>query len=84
MSTQLEDDISRKLGERLERIGKDHIDLCQAANLTMKQAAEILFATLGAFIVNGMAELSDITPEMWGKVMAKALRTARNRKKASA
>ncbi len=76
MSTQLEKDISRKLHERLRQACKDHVSLCDAAGLNPQDALEIMFSTLGAFMVDGMTKLYKITPEQWGEAMAGAMRLA--------
>lgn len=77
MNKQLEKDISRRLYERLQQIGRDHVELCETAGISTKDAAEIMFATLGTFLSVGVATMSSLTPDQWGEAMANALRMAR-------
>lgn len=83
MNKQLEKDITNKFDERIKQACKDHIDLCQVADIDPKTSLSILLAVLGSFLTSGIAEFLEMTPEIFGESMAQALRIARS-KKASA
>lgn len=83
MNSKLENDLANKLDARFRQACRDHVTLCEIAEIDGKTCASIMFATIGAFFTEGVAKVTDMTPETFGETMAEALRKHRAKRAAA-
>lgn len=75
--SSLKEDIVNKLDSRLKQVCKDHVTLCEIAEIPPSAGAAMLFATLSAFLAEGIARVTNMSPEQFGEVMAEGVRVHR-------
>jgi hypothetical protein len=76
-TSQNEKDITQKLYDRLHTIATDHVHLCEIAEIS-DSSHSILFSVLGRFLIQGLAETTQLSADEFGATMADALQRVRN------
>lgn len=75
--TKLEEDIVKKFTSRLKQACRDHVTLCEIAEISPADGASMLLAAIGAFLAEAIATTTRMSPEDFGETMAQAVRLNR-------